>query len=87
MMVTTLTEEHQQAREGCVYFILDDWCLLEAAGKDIFSFLQSQTTNDVLNLAIGAGLSNALVWGCRAKGLCSSIPTPSPPAVVESRFL
>ena len=61
MTVTTLTEEHQQAREGCVYFTLDDWCLVEAKGKDTFSFLQSQTTNDVLNLAIGAGLSNALV--------------------------
>ena len=34
---------------------------MEAAGKDTFSFLQSQTTNDVLNLAIGAGLGNALV--------------------------
>jgi folate-binding protein YgfZ len=56
-----MTEEHQQAREGCVYFTLDDWCLIEAKGKDTFSFLQSQTTNDVLNLAIGAGLSNALV--------------------------
>jgi folate-binding protein YgfZ len=61
MTVTTLTEEHQQAREGCVYFVLDDWCLVEAKGKDTFSFLQSQTTNDVLNLAVGAGLSNALV--------------------------
>jgi len=61
MTVTTLTEEHQQAREGCVYFILDDWRLVEAKGEDTFSFLQSQTTNDVLNLATGAGLSNALV--------------------------
>ena len=61
MTVTTLTEEHQKAREGCVYFILDDWCLVEVRGKDTFSFLQSQTTNDVLNLPIGAGLSNALV--------------------------
>jgi folate-binding protein YgfZ len=61
MTVTTLTEEHQQAREGCVYFVLDDWCLVEAKGKDTFSFLQSQTTNDVLNLAVGAGLGNALV--------------------------
>jgi folate-binding protein YgfZ len=61
MTVTTLTEEHQQAREGCVYFPLEDFCLVEAKGKDTFSFLQSQTTNDVLNLAIGAGLGNALV--------------------------
>lgn len=61
MTVTTLTEEHQQAREGCVYFPLEDFCLVEAKGKDTFSFLQSQTTNDVLNLAIGSGLGNALV--------------------------
>ncbi len=56
MAVTALTEEHQQAREGCVYFSLEDFCLVEAKGKDTFSFLQSQTTNDVLNLAVGAGL-------------------------------
>ncbi len=61
MTVTTLTEEHRQAREGCVYFPLEDWCLLEAAGQDTFSFLQSQTTNDVVNLAVGAGINNALV--------------------------
>jgi folate-binding protein YgfZ len=61
MTVTTLTEEHQQAREGCVYFPLEDFYLVEAKGKDTFSFLQSQTTNDVLNLAIGSGLGNALV--------------------------
>lgn len=61
MTVTTLTEEHQQAREGCVYFPLDDFCLVEAKGKDTFSFLQSQTTNDVVNLAVGSGLGNALV--------------------------
>jgi folate-binding Fe-S cluster repair protein YgfZ len=61
MTATTLTEEHQQAREGCVYFSLEDFCLVEAKGKDTFTFLQSQTTNDVLNLAIGAGLGNALV--------------------------
>jgi len=65
-----IDSEYKQAREGCVYFILDDWCLLEAAGKDIFSFLQSQTTNDVLNLAIGAGLSNALV-DRKARLLCN----------------
>ena len=61
MTVTAITEEHQQAREGCVYFPLEDFCLVEANGKDTFSFLQSQTTNDVLNLAIGSGLGNALV--------------------------
>jgi len=61
MTVTTPTEEHRQAREGCIYFPLEDSCLVEAKGKDAFSFLQSQTTNDVLNLAIGAGLGNALV--------------------------
>lgn len=70
MTVTTLTEEHQRAREGCIYFILDDWCLVEAKGKDTFSFLQSQTTNDVLNLAIGAGLGNALV-DRKARLLCN----------------
>ena len=70
MAVTTLTEEHQQAREGCVYFILDDWCLLAATGKDTFSFLQSQTTNEVVNLAVGAGLGNALV-DRKARLLCN----------------
>jgi len=70
MTLTTLTEEHQQAREGCVYFPLEDFCLVEATGKDTYSFLQSQTTNDVLNLAIGAGLGNALV-DRKARLLCN----------------
>ena len=61
MAVTTLTEEHRQAREGCVYFPLEDFCLLEATGNDTFSFLQNQTTNDVLHLKNGAGVNNALV--------------------------
>lgn len=61
MTVTTPTEEYRQAREGCVIFPLTDFCLVEAAGKDTFSFLQSQTTNDVVNLAVGAGINNALV--------------------------
>jgi folate-binding protein YgfZ len=70
MTLTTHTEEHQQAREGCVYFPLEDFCLVEATGKDTYSFLQSQTTNDVLNLAIGAGLGNALV-DRKARLLCN----------------
>ena len=61
MTATTLTEEHQQAREGCVYFPLEDFSLVETKGKDAFSFLQSQTTNDVINLEVGSGLGNALV--------------------------
>ncbi len=59
--LTNIDSEYKQAREGCVYFSLEDFCLVEAKGKDVFSFLQSQTTNDVLNLAIGSGLGNALV--------------------------
>jgi len=70
MTVTASTEEHRQAREGCVYFPLDDWCLLEATGKDTFSFLQSQTTNDTVNLETGAGVNNALV-DRKARLLCN----------------
>jgi folate-binding protein YgfZ len=70
MTVTTLTEEYKQAREGCVYFPLEDFCLVDATGKDAFPFLQSQTTNDVVNLAVGAGLGNALV-DRKARLLCN----------------
>ena len=59
--LTATDSEYKQAREGCVYFTLEDFCLVEGTGKDTFSFLQSQTTNDVLNLAVGAGQNNALV--------------------------
>ncbi len=61
MTSATLTKEYRHAREGCVWFPLEDWCLVEATGADIFSFLQTQTTNDVLNLETGSGIANALV--------------------------
>ncbi len=67
---THITEEHHQVREYCGYFLLDDWCLAAASGQDTFTYLQTQTTNDVLKLNVGAGLDNALT-DRKARLLCS----------------
>jgi len=47
-------------RNHCGYFPLEDWCLISAKGKETFSFLQSQTTNDVLQMQIGQGQNSAV---------------------------
>lgn len=52
--------EVEQVRNHCGYFPLEDWCLISAKGKDTFSFLQSQTTNDVLQMQIGQGQNSAV---------------------------
>ena len=55
-----LQTEVEQVRNHCGYFLLEDGCLISAKGKDTFSFLQSQTTNDVLPLRVGQGQNNAI---------------------------
>ena len=52
--------EVEQVRNQCGYFILEDWCLISAKGQDTFSFLQTQTTNDVLQLEAGQGQNSAI---------------------------
>jgi folate-binding protein YgfZ len=52
--------EVDQVRNNCGYFPLEDWCLISAKGKETFSFLQSQTTNDVLQMQIGQGQNSAV---------------------------
>ena len=52
--------EVEQVRNHCGYFPLEDWCLISAKGKETFSFLQSQTTNDVLQMQIGQGQNSAV---------------------------
>ncbi len=61
MTDTPLENEYQRARDHCGYFWMEDWQLGEAAGKDTFSFLQTQTTNDCLALKAGEGHLNAVV--------------------------
>jgi len=68
--ITDISEEHHHVRETCGYFLLDDWCLAAASGQDTFTYLQTQTTNDVLALAVGSGLDNALT-DRKARLLCS----------------
>ncbi|GJL80327.1 MAG: hypothetical protein NPINA01_33160 [Nitrospinaceae bacterium] len=53
--------EHEKVREHCGLFPLDSWCLVQASGKDIFTYFQTQTTNDVLQLEMGQGQNNAIV--------------------------
>ena len=61
MATSTSTEnEYKQVRENCGYFELDDYALISASGADALSFLQTQTTNDVLAIDIGEGQNNAI---------------------------
>jgi len=60
---TTLSsqENHRYLREKAGYFFLEDLCLISAKGSDLFSYLQTQTTNDVNELRPGQGQNNAIV--------------------------
>ena len=62
-MDTTLDikAEHKNVREHCGFFPLDSWNLVRASGKDIFTYFQTQTTNDILQLAMGQGQDSAIV--------------------------
>ncbi len=59
-MEQTLQTEVDQVRNHCGYFPLEDWCIISAKGKETFSFLQTQTTNDVLQIQLGQGQYNAI---------------------------
>jgi len=63
LLETTLSsqENHRYLREKAGYFFLDDLCLVSAKGSDLFSYLQTQTTNDVNELKPGQGQNNAIV--------------------------
>ena len=62
-METTLSsqENHRYLREKAGYFFLKDLCLISAEGSGLFSYLQTQTTNDVNELKPGQGQNNAIV--------------------------
>ena len=62
-MKTTLSsqESYSCLRENAGYFFLDDFCLISAKGSDLFSYLQTQTTNDVNELKPGQGQNSAIV--------------------------
>jgi len=59
-MEHTSQSDVDQVRNDCGYFLLEDWCIISAKGKETFSFLQTQTTNDVLQIQIGQGQNNAI---------------------------
>ncbi len=52
--------EVDQVRNHCGYFLLENWAVISAKGKETFSFLQSQTTNDVLQIQPGQGQNSAV---------------------------
>ena len=62
-METTLSsqENHRYLREKAGYFFLEGLCLISAEGSDLFSYLQTQTTNDVNELKLQQGQNNAIV--------------------------
>ena len=55
-----IQEEINQVRQNCGYFFMEGWSILSANGKDTLSFLQTQTTNDALQLQVGQGQSSAI---------------------------
>ncbi len=57
----SVEDEHRQVRENTGFFLLDGWSLISATGKDVFSYLQTQTTNDIHTLAVGQGQNSAIV--------------------------
>ena len=57
----SILEEYHQVRNCCGRFPLDDYQLFALTGEDIFSFLQTQTTNDVFLLENGQGQDSAIV--------------------------
>ena len=64
-IVSDIVDEIEQIRSHCGYFYLDDWSILSCVGKDVFNYLQTQTTNDVKELIVGKGQNNAI---CDRKG-------------------
>lgn len=55
------SRDYKEVREHCGYFPLDGWCLVDATGKDVESYLQTQTTNDVTQVPVGGGQNSAVV--------------------------
>jgi folate-binding protein YgfZ len=55
-----IQEEINQVRQNCGYFFMEGWSILSAKGKDTLPFLQTQTTNDALQLQVGQGQSSAI---------------------------
>jgi folate-binding protein YgfZ len=64
-IVSDIVQEITQIRSHCGYFNLDDWSAVSCSGKDVFDYLQTQTTNDVKELTVGKGQNNAV---CDRKG-------------------
>ncbi len=64
-IVSDIVQEITQIRSHCGYFHLDDWSVVSCSGKDVFDYLQTQTTNDVKELTVGKGQNNAI---CNRKG-------------------
>ena len=59
-IATETNKEIDQVRNNCGFFLLDGWSILTAKGKETFSFLQTQTTNDALQLEVGEGQASAV---------------------------
>jgi len=59
--MTAPPHDYREVREHCGYFPLDGWSLIDATGKDVDRYLQTQTTNDVHQVAEGGGQNSAVV--------------------------
>jgi len=59
-IATEIRKEIDQVRTNSGFFFLDKWGILTAKGTETFSFLQTQTTNDALQLKVGEGQASAV---------------------------
>jgi folate-binding protein YgfZ len=53
--------QYKACRENVALALLDEWSILKLSGVDHLSFLQGQTTNDVLSLEDGQGQASAVL--------------------------
>ncbi|MFQ5672607.1 MAG: tetratricopeptide repeat protein [Nitrospinales bacterium] len=56
-----ILDDYRRVREDRGLFFLDDWALISGEGADLLDYLQTQTTNDVTQLAPGTGQNSAIV--------------------------
>jgi len=61
LMNPKILADYRRVREDRGLFFLYDWALVSGKGADLRGYLQTQTTNDVAQLAPGAGQNSAIV--------------------------
>ena len=59
--MATFSSPYEAVRQSAAFKVLSDWCLIKVFGPDAASFLQGQSSNDVVALKSGEGQINAFL--------------------------